>query len=88
MSEVRDTPINSNRGGTNSPIQRQIDTIRLMKTCSTRSKRLDQYLSDYRASKDKQSVLNNRSVRTLFIFLDWRGRTNSWEVLIFGHLEY
>ena len=77
MSEVRDTPISSNRGGTNSPIQQQIDTIRLMKTCSTRSKRLDQYLSDYRASKDKESVLNNCSVRTLFNFLDWRGRTNS-----------
>ena len=76
MSEVRDTPISSNRGGTNSPIQQQID-IRLMKTCSTRSKRLDQYLSDYRASKDKQSVLSNCSVRTLFNFLDWRGRTNS-----------
>ena len=76
MSEVRDTPIGSNRGGTNSPIQQQID-IRLMKTCNTRSKRLDQYLSDYRASKDKQSVLNNCSVRTLFNFLDWRGRTNS-----------
>ena len=76
MSEVRDTPINNNRGGTNSPIQQQID-IRLMKTCSTRSKRLDQYLSDYRASKDKQSVLSNCSVRTLFNFLDWRGRTNS-----------
>ena len=73
MSEVRDTPISSNRGGTNSPIQQQIDTIRLMKTCSTRSKRLDQYLSDYLASKDKQSVLNNCSVRTLFNFLDWRG---------------
>ena len=51
-------------------------TIRLMKTCSTRSKRLDQYLSDYRALKDKQSVLNNCSVRTLFNFLDWRGRTD------------
>ena len=84
MSEVRDTPITSNRGGTNSPTRRQIDTIRLMKTCSTRSKRLDQYLSDYRASKDKQSVLNNRSVRTL----DWRRATNSWGVLIFRHLEY
>ena len=59
-------------------------TIRLMKTCSTRSKRLDQYLSDYRALKDKQSVLNNRSVRTL----DWRRATNSWGVLIFRHLEY
>ena len=77
MSEVRDTPISSNRGGTNSPIQQQIDTIRLMKTCSMWSKRLDQYLSDYSASKDKQSVLNNCSVRTLFNFLDWRGRTNS-----------
>ena len=59
MSEVRDTPITSNRGGTNR-----------LKTCSTRSKRLDQYLSDYRALKDKQSVLNNCSVRTLFSFLD------------------
>ena len=77
MSEVCDTPITSNRGGANSPTQRQIDTIRLMKTCSTRSKRLDQYLSDHRASKDKQSVLNNRCLRTLFNFLDWRGRTNS-----------
>ena len=54
---------------------------------------LDQYLSDCRASKDKQSVLNNRSVRTLFNFLDWRGRTNSWEGahlkgLYWGHLGY
>ena len=66
-----------------------------MKTCSTRSKRLDQYLSDYRASKDKQNVLNNCSVRTLFNFLDWRGRTNPWggggaylKGLKFEHLGY
>ena len=61
-------------------------TIRLMKTCSTRSKRLDQCLSDYRASKDKQSVLNNCSVTRLFNFWDWRGRTNSRGCLFKGAL--
>ena len=65
MSEVRDTPITSNRGGTNSPTHYSPDED------------LQYAVETSCALKDKQSVLNNCSVRTLFNFLDWRGRTNS-----------
>ena len=56
MIEVCDTPITNNQdshqGGTNSPttVNRH---YRLMKTCSVRSKRRDQYQSDNRETNDK-----------------------------------
>ena len=52
MSEVCDTPITNNHGGTNSS-----DSVnrhyRLIKTCRVWSKRRDQYQSDNRETNDK-----------------------------------
>ena len=55
MGEVCDTPI-TNYGGTNSPTRNR--HYSLMKTCSVRSKRRDQYHSDNRETNYKTKPFN------------------------------
>ena len=53
MSEICGTPITNNHGGTNSSTQYVNRHYRLIKICSVRSKRRDQYQIGNRETNDK-----------------------------------